>query len=201
MNCVILLDIDKDRIKPSDREFSARMGSRESRISDYPEERDMIYKNMSPRGAFLPVPVKIEGDITDLSVFKTESSALRRVLSGCDYAVIFAITLGSSVDRVIKQGAYKSRLFEFVLDAMASTYAEALCELCEGKIVKILNETEPCESICRFSVGYSDLPLSHQAEVIAALGGSQALGISLSDSFLMTPSKSVSAILGIKRKC
>ena len=200
MKDVIILDIGKEEIKPSDTEFCARMG-KPCRVSDFPCEREKIFNNITPRAAFLKVPLKIDGNITDLSVFKTESCALRRVLLGCDFAVIFAITLGASCDRVIRQGAYKSRLCEFVLDAMASTYAEALCDRCEEKIVEILNKSEPVVSACRFSVGYSDLPLSLQADILSALCGSRTLGISLSDSFLMTPSKSVSAIMGIKRKC
>ena len=50
----------------------------------------------------------------------------------------------------------------------------------------------------RFSPGYGDLPLDFQKEFLKITDASRKLGISLNDSLLMSPSKSVTAIIGIK---
>ena len=49
----------------------------------------------------------------------------------------------------------------------------------------------------RFSPGYGDLPLCIQPEVCAALDAGRRVGIHVSDSFLMNPMKSVTAVIGI----
>ena len=50
----------------------------------------------------------------------------------------------------------------------------------------------------RYSPGYGDLPLSVQPDFLAALDAQKTLGITLTETFLMIPSKSVTAIIGIQ---
>ena len=52
----------------------------------------------------------------------------------------------------------------------------------------------------RFSPGYGDLPLAMQQDVMEALDCGRTVGITLTDSLLMTPSKSVTAIIGMKER-
>ena len=49
----------------------------------------------------------------------------------------------------------------------------------------------------RFSPGYGDLPLEVQKSVFAVLDCPRKIGLSLNDSLLMSPSKSVTAFAGI----
>ncbi|MBR3258643.1 MAG: vitamin B12 dependent methionine synthase, partial [Eggerthellaceae bacterium] len=52
--------------------------------------------------------------------------------------------------------------------------------------------------------GYGDLPLEVQPDLLGLLDASRRLGITLSDSLLMSPTKSVTAIVGLRpaeRKC
>ena len=51
----------------------------------------------------------------------------------------------------------------------------------------------------RFSPGYGDLPLEVQKDVFRILECGVRIGISLNESLLMTPSKSVTAIFGLRR--
>ena len=51
----------------------------------------------------------------------------------------------------------------------------------------------------RFSPGYGDVPLSLQRDVLAVLDAQRKLGITLSDTFFMTPCKSVTAFVGIEK--
>ena len=52
----------------------------------------------------------------------------------------------------------------------------------------------------RRSPGYGNMPLSFSGEIIAKLNATKILGVSLTASGLMVPSKSVTAICEIKRE-
>ena len=52
----------------------------------------------------------------------------------------------------------------------------------------------------RFSPGYGDLSLEVQKEIFSLLDCPRKIGVSLGDSLLMTPSKSVTAIIGYGTK-
>ena len=52
----------------------------------------------------------------------------------------------------------------------------------------------------RYSPGYGDLPLAFQQDLFRALDCERRLGLTLTDSLLMVPSKSVTAIIGMKEK-
>ena len=79
----------------------------------------------------------------------------------------------------------------------------ALCDLAEpipgpsteiyGELAKELGTTlKP-----RFSAGYGDLPLATQKDIFSALGLDKNLGVLLGDGLLMTPTKSVTAFVGL----
>ena len=77
-----------------------------------------------------------------------------------------------------------------------------------GEIEKWMDETEdeirkelaPGESlVSRYSPGYGDFPLAAQRTLLALLDAPRRAGVSLTDSLLMVPSKSVSAVIGVKK--
>ena len=50
----------------------------------------------------------------------------------------------------------------------------------------------------RFSAGYGDLPLELQEKIFEILKPEKQMGVFLSESFIMSPSKSVTAFVGLK---
>ena len=55
----------------------------------------------------------------------------------------------------------------------------------------------PILDICRFSPGYGDLPLEIQKDLCRMLNASRRIGLTVSESMLMVPCKSVTAVIGI----
>ena len=51
----------------------------------------------------------------------------------------------------------------------------------------------------RFSPGYGDFPLSAQKEILDGLEAGKRIGITLTEGYLMMPSKSVTAVIGVSR--
>lgn len=113
-----------------------------------------------------------------------ESLAFAKFLDGKDEAVLFAATVGLGVDRLIHRYASVSPVKALLFQAIGAERIETLCEaFCKELGLKK-----------RFSPGYADLALETQRGIFAALGCEKRLGISLTDSLLMTPTKSVTAI-------
>ena len=83
------------------------------------------------------------------------------------------------------------------MHAIGAQQVEGGCDLLCRRLQEQFPEKELTD---RFSPGYGDLPLAMQREVMDALDCGRTVGITLSDSLLMTPSKSVTAIIGMKEK-
>lgn len=123
--------------------------------------------------------------------FKLIGEDIENHLNGCNEGFLFVATLGSSIDTLIKKTQLKSMRDAVVLDAVASSYLESFCD----EICAKLSEAHKITS--RFSPGYGDLPLEIQPYLLKAAGADK-IGVSNLESLMMVPSKTVSAIIGIK---
>ena len=144
---------------------------------------------------------KIErsGDELDLGFAKISSHSLSLCLDGCDEIILFAATVGSAFDRLIAKYNVISPSKAVLLQALGSERVESLCdEFCRDMAYR--------EADCgrtlrpRYSPGYGDLPIEIQEAVFSALDCTKNIGINLSNSLFMTPTKSVTAIIGIYNK-
>ena len=168
----------------TDRSFSCELVDRCERTLR--TELDCKYA-----AARVPIFFPAEGKV-DLGSFDMESHDLYKNLKGCSEAFIFAVTIGHGADRLIKRLAYTSAAEHFITDALASAFAEAAADFAETEIKGSLS----CR--VRFSPGYGDLPLTVQPQVLETVNAGRLLGITLGKSLLMSPSKSITAIMGIK---
>lgn len=144
-----------------------------------------------PKACCRRLPLRAEGDRLDFGVFGLQSTALAKNLAGCGEVFLFAATLGFGVDRLLLRLQKSEPSFALAFDAWCSAAVESWCDEVNAK----LGENETLRP--RFSPGYGDVPLSLQRDVLAALDAQRKLGITLSDTFFMTPLKSVTAFVGI----
>ena len=141
------------------------------------------------------VPVNRGGDgILDLGFGEFLSSDLSKNLRGCDEAFVFAVTVGSGVDRLLKKLSLTSPSELFITDGLASALIESACDEAEKLIKKELK----CNP--RFSPGYGDLSLTVQPGILKLINGERLLGIKLNENLMMTPVKTITAIMGIKNE-
>lgn len=159
---------------------------------------DEFLKAVNFNACFAKVPVKIDSNCIDLGFMKTESKSLCKNLTGCDYAYILAATTGINAHRLIERNSVISPLKGIVTDCIGSAAIEAFCD-------KINLSFENPEFLRpRFSPGYGDLPLEFQKDITEFLQTAKNIGMSLTESLMMVPVKSVTAIIGIgkeKNKC
>ena len=152
----------------------------------------LIIPALSPKACFEQFSIS-RGDMLDLGFAKTDSKSLAINLEGCDKIVLFAATVGAEVDRLILKYSKLSPAKALILQAMGSAAIECWCDDINDVITEKYGATRP-----RFSCGYGDLPLQLQRNIFAALSVTKRLGVTLSDNLFMTPTKSVTAIIGIK---
>ena len=81
-----------------------------------------------------------------------------------------------------------------ILDAAGSAAVERLCDNFCADLAAAL---APRFLTDRFSPGYGDMPLSDQRALFRVLDISRRIGVTLSESALMIPQKSVTALIGV----
>lgn len=171
------------------RYMGARDAGIDARVSALIESAAAELEQGSYRSCWLCLPVLAEGSVLRFGdVLTVESEALSKNLSGCAEAVLFCATLGPLVDRAILSNRLRPS-YAVVWDAVGTAAIEQLCDdFCA---------TLPQPQRPRFSPGYGDLPLETQKPILTLLDAQRLLGVTLTDSLLMTPCKSVTAFVGL----
>ncbi len=185
--------IDKEKITVDNGEIKRRLSlSRDFDVSVFDGMLERVLSEITPKCCYIKTNVSVCGKQVDLGFAKVESSALAKNLSGCKDAFVFAVTLGHSVDRMLSRLSRLSPAEFFVCDGICSALAENVCDEAE-KVIKGNLDCKP-----RFSPGYGDLDISVQRDVLTSLNAEKLLGITLTDSNLMIPQKSITAVVGIR---
>ena len=109
---------------------------------------------------------------------------------------MFACTIGMEADRLIRRASITSMAYASVLQAAGAAFAESYCDAI-NKDINAKARSRGLYGRPRYSPGYGDLPLDVQKTVFALLDPFRTIGLSLTDSLLMVPSKSVTAFIGL----
>ena len=126
------------------------------------------------------------------------SSSLAKNLQGCEKALLFAATLGHAPDRLIRRASVTHMSDAVIYQAVAAEMIEAYCDsLNDGWNTSYTQRGWILHP--RFSPGYGDLSLSLQRDIIRLLDTPRQIGLTLTESLIMLPSKSVTAIIGLER--
>ena len=115
-------------------------------------------------------------------------------LTGCSHAALLAATLSASVDQCLRQAQATDMTDALLYDALASAAIEQVCDAAAGELHHALPELY---QTWRFSPGYGDFPLEVQPMLLAVLDAPKRIGLCATDSLLLTPTKSVTALIGL----
>lgn len=176
-------------IKENNIEMEALIDASVSEIRE-----KLIYKV-----CFGEFPIAFLDNYIDLGFAKTDSEKLKINLHGCTKIVVFAATLGIELDRMIARYSRISPSKALILQAIGAERIEALCnsfcsDLANEKAI-VGERLRP-----RFSPGYGDLSLDIQKDIFRTLDCPRRIGLTLCDTMMMSPSKSVTAIVGVMKK-
>ena len=152
-----------------------------------------ISDKLSYKVAFCEVGVNIDGEAVDLGFTSVSSAALAKNLLGCEGAVVFAATVGLAPDRFVARYSVSSPTKALIFDAIGAERIESLCDaFCADLKEELGKKLRP-----RFSAGYGDLPIEMQRDIFRLVECPKNIGLTLGESLVMSPSKSVTAIIGI----
>lgn len=194
----MLETLDNREIKIDKKEVLRYLGYGKNKADNAVLEKiEDIIKQMtnclSLRASYEKYPLILMDDMLCFGSIKTASADLKRNLSGCTEVIVFCATIGIDADRIISKCGVTSPADMVIAQSVGATFIEAWCDiLCnrfskmEGKVLKP-----------RFSPGYGDFPISEQKELLNMVDASRKIGVTLTESLLMMPSKSVSAIVGV----
>ena len=157
----------------------------------------IVRSRLKPIYVYREAEVKFSAEgiyLSGLSVPLTGKS-IAKLLQGCDRAVVLAATVSAEADRLIREISVTDMAAAVVTDALCSAAIEQLCDRAE---IEIFGDILKEQRTYRFSPGYGDLPIELQTYLLTYLNAQRRIGLSCTDSYLLTPTKSVTAIIGIK---
>ena len=131
--------------------------------------------------------------LREAGILLTGRSAAR-MLAQCDQAVLLICTLGAGFETMLRAEQARDMARAVMLDACGSAWVESGCNAAEEELAARFPGRYLTD---RFSPGYGDLPLALQPAICAALDAGRRVGVQVTDSFLMNPSKSVTAVIGL----
>lgn len=116
------------------------------------------------------------------------------MLRECRRVIVLCATLGAPFDAWMRREQKRDMRRAVLLDALGSAYIEAACDAAAEEIAGRFPGQYPTD---RFSPGYGDLPLHAQHMLLDAVDAARAVGVTLTDTLMMQPQKSVSAVIGL----
>ena len=157
--------------------------------------RDEAVKVIRPAYVWRRFP--LEGNaISSGGISLDISGTLARHMSGCHAAYLACGTIGSAFDAFQRRVSVSSGADALIAQAIGAALIEKLMDSAEDEIRLDLEEGE--EMVSRYSPGYGDFPLAAQRGLLSLLDAQLKVGVALTDTLLMVPTKSVSAIIGVK---
>lgn len=154
---------------------------------------DQFQQLADPRGLVDDVPADEFGAIYAGEGLNEHDSPLEHIYPRADSLALFVATLGQRVSaRIGELFAANDMAHGFVLDAVASVAADLLTERLAGRYRERVSGEGT--AVLGYSPGYCGWHITAQRKLFARLGPGE-IGVSLNDSCLMTPLKSVSGVL------
>jgi len=131
--------------------------------------------------------------MADKAALALPGRTAERMLADCQHCAVLVCTLGAAFDLWVKREQTRDMSRAAMLDALGSIYVESGCDAAEDAIRARFPGMYLTD---RFSPGYGDLPLDVQPALMT-LAGAGRIGVTLTDSLLMNPQKSVTAVVGL----
>ena len=153
-----------------------------------------LERTAQPRWVYRVLPVEQGENGVTLGDITLPGALAASMLRDARQAAILVCTLGAGFETLLRAYGARSMARAVALDACGSAFVETGCDAAQRELAARFPERHLTD---RFSPGYGDLPLAIQAELLAVTDAQRRLGLSLTESLLMVPSKSVTAIIGI----
>jgi len=151
----------------------------------------LVLQNAEPKFLYrekdLPWPELQEGQGEDI----------QKHLANCEKAVLFCITLGNKIDKLLRVMQVQDMAKAVLVDTLASVAIEQAA----AKFDEYLKGLYPdWYQTFRFSPGYGDFPITLQPYILQQLDAPRKIGLTVNDSMLLVPTKSETAVIGLSKE-
>ena len=151
---------------------------------------------VNPQFTYKTFPLIWHDNACEFAGINVSSGNLLKNLEGCSEIVMMAITLGPVPDMLVRKAEIRDMMKAYTFQAVGAAMAEAWCDEINDRIINEAKERK-LHARPRFSPGYGDFPLEVQRDFERILEMPKKIGVTLSDSLLMTPTKSITAVIGL----
>ncbi len=124
---------------------------------------------------------------------------IKKHLDGCNECYILCATAGFGADGFIRSMQGLDTVSGLFADGCCTRAVESYCDAIEKELRAELKKENKFLTR-RYSPGYGDFPFTIQPEILRLLNTEKTIGVTCNESCIMSPSKSVTAIMGIANK-
>lgn len=154
-----------------------------------------LERNVRMRFIYRIFELSHEEGCLKIGEWKIESKSLLKNMKGCEKVVLFAATLGTEADMLMRRYSVTEMARAVVMQACAASLLEEYCDSCQDQIAEEAGK-EGLYLRPRFSPGYGDFDIRHQEQLTRILQTDKTIGLTMTESFMLTPTKSVTALIG-----
>lgn len=191
------IKLDRDAVLKTqgistDRELSQKVGALFNRAIR------LFFEFSHPKGIISEISIP-EFEVVYLGEGLNEKrTPLDEIFRKSGNLALFAVTIGEKLCQKINE-LFKSNEFALgsILDSVASDGTERAADIVENRFSELLSKSDeiiPSIGILRYSPGYCGWHMSGQKKLFEFLQ-SEDIGITLLDSYLMKPLKSISGVI------
>lgn len=153
-----------------------------------------IESSVTPKTIYRIFDCTVTDDEMIIGDYHFKSVRLAQNMKGCKRVVVFGATLGTECDRLIKIASATDIALAMALQATAASKIEEVCDSLEESIKAEHN----INLRQRYSPGYFDLDITEQKKFFDLIQITKRIGLTLTDTYEMVPTKSVTAFIGIE---
>lgn len=198
-------DFNFEEVEFTEAELIIAMGYSIKNVPDYIKDPvtqtvQLLKSHSKPKGGFLILSdnkIKIERDCFYINNTCINSEKIiTRYFKNTEYIAILLATIGNQAETLSKQFINQNDLLMgYIMDIASSELVEKTIALVELKLDETINKFN-LGTTNRYSPGYCGWNVSDQQKLFSFLPANFC-GITLNDSAMMIPIKSVSAVVGI----
>ncbi len=122
-----------------------------------------------------------------------------RLLQDCDYVTLLVCTIGKRIEEKVEELQSLSISEAFYLDRIGAWMADYMAEY-TGKIIENEIIKHGYIPTFRYAPGYGGWKLEAQKEVMRLTEAEKHIGVTITETCIMIPRFSVSAVIGWRRK-
>lgn len=162
------------------------------------ECESVLLKAVKPRYTYKLFDIKtLENGISVLGTsLLFEGNDIKEHLKGCDKCILLCATVSAEADKIIRSYETIDMTKTVISDCLASAAVEEVCNKAE---IEIKEKLPDYNFTWRFSPGYGDFPLTIQPEFLNVLDAQKRIGLNCTESLILIPRKSVTAVIGISK--